>query len=72
MELFMAQDTEIQVKALSMPNHIWVEVDEQAAKWLTSRSAAMLRIYQEWKQANRPQLPTPAPVAEAEPVKETI
>jgi hypothetical protein len=68
----MAQETDIQVKALSMPGDIWSEVDKQAEEWRTNRSAAMLRIYREWKQANRPQLPTPAPVAEAEPVKETI
>lgn len=59
----MTEDNGIQIKTISMPGDVWKEVDEQADKWRTNRSAAMLRIYQEWKQTNMRQL-TLTPIIE--------
>jgi metal-responsive CopG/Arc/MetJ family transcriptional regulator len=41
---------------ITFPPSLIEEVDEQARKWFTNRSAAFTRIYLEWKQANMRQL----------------
>jgi group I intron endonuclease len=38
------------VVSLSMPEDVWSEISEQAAEWRASRSATLLRIFQEWKE----------------------
>jgi hypothetical protein len=51
---------------ITLPALILEGIDQVADSWFTSRSAALTRIYLEWKQANRPQLPTPETVEPAE------
>lgn len=38
------------VTSISLPSDIWDEVDNQKNEWRVGRSAAILRIYQEWKE----------------------
>lgn len=37
--------------AISMQSEVLEEIDTVADEWFTSRSAAIVRIYQEWKRA---------------------
>lgn len=43
--------------SFSLPDDIAEELDQWVEKWRGSRSAALTRIYLEWKQAQHPQLP---------------
>jgi predicted transcriptional regulator len=56
--------------SFSLPDDIAEELDQLVEKWRGSRSAAITRIYLEWKQANRPQLPLAEVPAEAPEVAE--
>lgn len=51
--------------SFSIPDDIAEELDRLAEKWRGSRSAAITRIYLEWKEANRPQLPALTETVEA-------
>lgn len=42
---------------VSFPESIANEIDEYAAKWFIDRSAAITKIYLEWKQLRAKQLP---------------
>lgn len=40
---------------ISMPQGAWVEIEQLARKWQTSKSGAIRRIIQEWKEDRQPQ-----------------
>jgi len=66
----MAKEETLEKVSISISSIILGEIDQIAKELFASRSAVFTRIYLEWKQANRPQLPglapTEAPQKEAE------